>query len=257
MPLRYVRENIIFPAFIGLIAVIFFALLAEFIFPVSSPLREITVSIPEGKTVSEIDSILKDAGVLFDDESLLASGHNLEGYLFPDTYRFYASSTASAVEEKFIQNFKDKVEPLLRKDVRNFARNLILASLVEKEIPDFPDRKIVAGILLKRLSVGMPLQVDATLCYIKLYANPNIDSDGKRCYPITQTDKTADSPYNTYLYKGLPPGPIANPGKEAILAVLEAEDTPYWFYLNDPSSGKTIFSRTLEEHNRARRLYLN
>lgn len=256
--MRYAREHIITPVLAGLLSVFIFALLAEFVFPVSvAPAEEKSISIPEGKTVYEINNILQDAGILRAGESLFSSGQNLEGYLFPDTYRFFASSTASVVVGKFTQNFKEKGESLLRQDIRNWKRNLILASLVEKEVPNFADRKIVAGILLKRLSVNMPLQVDATLCYTKLYANSDIDSGDKRCYPIIQADKSTDSPYNTYLYNGLPPGPIANPGKEAILAVLEAEETPYWFYLSDPSTGRTIFSRTLEEHNLARRLYLN
>ncbi len=258
MLLRYVREYITLPVISGLVAVLVLALLMEFVFS-SAAVRpeEIIISIPEGKTASEINSILQDAGILRAGASLFSVSRDLEGYLFPDTYRFFASSTASVVVEKFIANFKDKGEPLLRRDVRNFQRNLILASLVEKEVLGFEDRKIVAGILIKRLSIGMPLQVDATLCYIKLYANSDVDPSGKRCYPITKADKTVDSSYNTYLYKGLPTGPIANPGQEAILAVLEAKETPYWFYLNDPLTGRTVFSRTLEEHNSARRLYLN
>jgi len=168
------------------------------------------------------------------------------------------------VLEKILSNFYAKADPLLSSDKENYERNFILASILEKEVPDFEERKIVTGILLKRLEVDMPLQVDATLCYIKSYAyslneqkESGVDSEIESCYPITKKDKKVDSLYNTYLYKGLPPAPISNPGEEAIQAVLEAKSSPYWFYLSDPRTQKTIFSKTLEEHNINRGRYLS
>ena len=244
-------------------------------FPVKDRVRipEAVVVIPEGKTVVEIDGLLKAKGILKEGESLLSIDEPLEGYLFPDTYRFYKDSTAEAVINKFFDNFRKKAEPILSRDLPNFQRNLILASLVEKEVPDLDDRKIVAGLLLKRLKDGMPLQVDASLCYSKLYApltgvlasykggetalsRQQVDGEKKICYPLTQSDKKIDSLYNTYLNKGLPPAPIANPGAEALQAVMEPKSSPYWYYLSDPASLKTIFSRTLEEHNANKRKYL-
>jgi len=218
--------------------------------------KEISVVIHEGKTVKEINNLLTQNGVLRDGETLL-NYNNIEGYLYPDTYRFYEGSTALVIKNKFLENFQNKAEPILKEDINNFDINLIIASIIEKEVPDYEDRKIVAGLIKKRLSINMLLQLDATLCYIKLYRDFSVDLEGESCYPITKSDKEIDSQYNTYLYKGLPPAPISNPGSEALQAVIEAKKSPYWFYLNDPKTGKTIFSRTLEEHNSNRYKYLN
>ncbi|MDD4761775.1 MAG: endolytic transglycosylase MltG [Candidatus Pacebacteria bacterium] len=227
--------------------------------------REITVVIYEGQTVREIDDNLKDLGIFKNGESLLTLSQSLEGRLFPDTYRFFKNSSAVVVVEKILENFYKKADPLLLKDSENYDRNLILASLIEREVPRFEERKIVAGILLKRLETGMPLQIDASLCYIKSHAysinnlaktEAEVDSGLKSCYPLTKQDKEVDSPYNTYKYKGLPPAPISNPGEEAIRSVLEAKSSPYWYYLSDPKTKRTIFSKTLEEHIANIRRYL-
>jgi UPF0755 protein len=139
----------------------------------------------------------------------------------------------------------------LDRDAGNFSRNLILASLLEREVSDFKDRQIVAGILLKRLGVGMPLQVDATICYIK-------KSEGQEdCYPLQPADFKKDSPYNTYVNRGLPAGPIGNPGRAAIEAAMSPQKSAYWYYLSDPETGKTIFSETLDTHAANRVKYLN
>ena len=115
-----------------------------------------------------------------------------------------------------------------------------MASLIEREVPDSDERRIVAGILWKRIENGIPLQVDATICYIK--SGP--------CLPITEEDKDRDSLYNTYRYLGLPPAPISNPGADAIEASKNPEDSPYWYYISDPETNQTIFAQTLDEHNR-------
>ena len=218
---------------------------------------EIELIIWEGSSVREINSLLHDRGILNPAANLWDTEQSLEGYLFPDTYRFYKNSDSPSVLKRFFDNFKIKAEPFLNQDPTNFHRNLILASLIEKEVPDFSDRKIVAGILLKRLATGMPLQVDATLCYLKNHTPPYVDEEIKSCYPITTADKKYDSPFNTYLYSGLPVAPISNPGLAAIKSVLAAEDSPYWFYLSDPKTNRTIFSRTLAEHNSNRVRYLS
>ena len=216
--------------------------------------QEVSVTVPEDSSVYQVDKILSNAKVLGAGELLAYLQDNrlgLEGELFPDTYRFYAASRPAAVLEKFRQNFAAKAQSLL--DRSSHSRDtLILASLVEKEVPDPAEQKTVAGILLKRLQAGMPLQVDATICYLKqVRAGTYVP-----CLPLSAVSFQADSPYNTYLYPGLPPGPIGSPGLGAINAVLHPLDSPYWFYLSDPKTQKTVFARTLEEQNRNRSVYL-
>lgn len=206
---------------------------------VSGGQREVYVTIPEGFSVKDIDKLLTQEKVISGDELITyARDHELEGYLFPDTYRFYLNSNVATVVEKFLNNFKKKINGLLTDDDISRA-NLIIASLIQKEVANGEDGKIVAGIILKRLKADWPLQLDATICYLK---------PGK-CYPLTPLDFKIDSPYNTYLYKGLPINPIANPGLEAIVAALRPEESPYWYYLSDPKTGKTYFAKTLEEQN--------
>lgn len=235
----------------------------EVVLMLSAPGRdEISALIPEGKTLKALDGLLGGKGVIVMGSLIKYGGDrgkNFEGFLFPDTYRFLNGSEPEDIIKKMTDNFKSKALPLFTNSEvegsivdffinsnRNLYDKLILASLLEKEIPDFADRKIVAGILLKRISAGWPLQVDASVCYLK----------AEKCYPLTPLDLKIDSPYNTYLYKGLPPAPIGNPGLEAITAALQPEASPYWFYLTDPRSKKTIFAKTLEEHARNREKYL-
>ena len=118
-----------------------------------------------------------------------------------------------------------------------------MASLIEKEVKSDVDRKLVSGILWKRLEAKIPLQVDATLVYIT----------GRR--EIYEADKKINSPYNTYYYRGLPKGPIANPGLSAIKAAIYPQSSSYWYYLS-AKDGMTIFSKTLEEHNSNKAKYL-
>jgi len=222
---------------------------------VSGTHHEVSVVIPEGAFVFDADKILSEAGVIRAGELVnFAVSKKLEGRLFPDTYRFFTNSEISEVAHKFQETFDAKAAPFLVKDQKNFETNLILASLVEKEIPEFEDQRLVAGILKKRLQSDIPLQVDATICYIKMKSFPD---NNHGCYPFTPLDFKLDSPYNTYLHKGLPPGPIGSPGVDAIRAVLEPKNSPYWFYLSDPKTKKTVFGRTLEEHNKNRAIYLN
>lgn len=167
---------------------------------------------------------------------------SLEGYLFPDTYDFGGGCTMEEIVETMLENFDEKT-----KDLRgeNFFETIIMASLLEKEVKTFDEKKIVAGILWKRLRNGWPLQVDATLTYLT----------GKKSSEITGRDKELDSLYNTYKYRGLPLGPICNPGIESIRAALNYEETPYWFYLTT-KQGKAVYARTLEEHNQNKYKYL-
>lgn len=198
-----------------------------------------TVTIPEGWSVREINAFLKSEGVLEEEELR----PDLEGYLFPDTYEFFLGSSVEVVEDRFISNLERKLSSLgISLEDENLTEILTLASLIQEEIIDHQEMRVAAGVMVSRMEAGIPLQVDATLCYIK-------EARGKECLPITDADKALDSPYNTYLYRGLPPGPISNPGLDAIKAALNPANSPYLYYISDPRTGRTIFAKTLDEHN--------
>ncbi len=230
-----------------------------------------TVTIPEGYTTHQIDKLLFDEGIIkegsiinFDIGSLkdsywfLEDAENLEGFLFPDTYEFFLNSSGRTAVGKFLDNFNKKAGPLFTAEGRLYGKNvkasfghkeiIILASIIEKEIPDFKDdRKIVSGILRKRMKINIPLQVDATVCFVK---------DPMWCDRVTPLDLKIDSPYNTYLHYGLPPGPISNPGVSAIIAALEPKTSPYLYYISNQETKETIFAKTFEEHNYNIKKYL-
>lgn len=226
-----------------------------------------TVTIPEGDNLFQIDRLLSDALVIKPGAlvALQASGTdgNLEGTLFPDTYQFYTDSSATSVVAEMRAGFAAKAAPLFAAAGLGTStdpasgtaemRTLILASILEKEVPDLTDQEIVAGILLKRIRAGMPLDVDATVCYGALLAAHGASTS---CASLTPLDFKMKSPYNTYLYEGLPPGPIGNPGASAITAALHPQNSPYWYYLSDPATGKTIFAKTLDEQTANRVKYL-
>ncbi len=218
--------------------------------------QEIAVRIPEGATLFDIDAALAKSGVLGPGVLIAYASSSLasiEGTLFPDTYHFFLGSAPADVLEKFSKNFEAHAAPILARSPGRERVTLILASLLEREVPDGDDRRIVAGILQKRIAAGIPLQVDATVCYVKeLRAGSSVP-----CSPLTALDLRYESPYNTYLRKGLPPGPIGNPGTSALDSAREPQSSPYWFYLSDPKTKKTIFARTLDEHTRNRVKYLS
>jgi UPF0755 protein len=207
--------------------------------------RAVTVTIPEGANIYEIDGILANALIIQRGDLVnFKSAGNLEGMLFPDTYEFFPGSNVKDVVQKFLQTFRDKAMPVLSADPQTVEKNLIIASVLEKEVPGARDQAVIAGIIEKRLAAGMALDMDATLCYMKLQAHP---TSTVGCYPITVKDKQNISAYNTYLHAGLPPGPIGNPGIQAITAAMNPKSSPYWYYLSDPRTGKTIFSATLAQ----------
>lgn len=179
----------------------------------------------------------------------------LEGYLFPDTYRISKRTSADELVEKMLQNFERKLAPAMREESRRQNRSIFelvtMASLIEKEVVSQQDRELVSGILWKRLELEIPLQVDATVVYIKRERGERVVPPGR----VSTQDTKIRSPYNTYLNRGLPRGPIANPGLSALQAALNPQSSPYLYYLS-AADGKTIFSRTLEEHNRAKAKYL-
>ena len=217
--------------------------------------KEVVVIIPEGASLYEIDHILSSSGVL-GQKTLLPLHVSLEGYLFPDTYRFFTEASSSEVLTKFKENFETQTKDILPGDPREARRILILASLIEKEVPNPSDGRVVAGILEKRLKEGMPLQIDATLCYAKLEATANKGLTFEPCNEVLSSDKEIKSAYNTYKNRGLPPGPIGSPSLWAIQAALAPQSSPYWFYISDSKTKKTIFARTLEEQSRNIARYL-
>jgi UPF0755 protein len=177
-------------------------------------------------------------------------GSGLEGYLFPDTYRIFKNATTSDIIIKMIGNLDEKVTPAMRADIaaegKSVFQIITLASIIEKEVRNQDDMKIVSGIFWNRLKINQSLGSDATLSYIL--------GDKNAAHSTDQT--MVNSPYNTYRSAGLPPGPICNPSLAAINAAIYPTKTNYYYFLTDPVSGKTIFSKTLDEHNRNKQKYL-
>lgn len=209
------------------------------------PQKEVTLVIPEGFTLKQIGAEFEKIG-LGSKEDFLTHSRGKEGFLFPDTYRFFDFTTADEVIQKMLENFDKKIKPL-DTDIRSSGRELDdivrMASIIEKEVSMSEDRALVSGILWKRFDSGMFLQADATLFY----------EIGKESRELTLEDLRAPTPYNTYIHKGLPPGPIGNPGLDAIRAALFPKKSPYLYYLSG-KDGVTHYARTLEEHkkNKAR-----
>lgn len=223
--------------------------------PEGYDLRQIADRLVEAKIISSADAFFtvtgepekftKVAAGLASDYPFLASkpdNVSLEGYLFPDTYRFLADTDPTTVVRRFLDNYKDKVGGL---SPIPDHRALIVASLVEAEVRDPADRAKVADIIGRRLFIGMPLQLDSTVNYIT----------GKNTPSISFTDRSVKSSWNTYLNKGLPPGPIGNPGLSSLKAALAPTPNPYLYFLTTPE-GAVIYSKTLEGHNAAKAKYL-
>jgi len=209
---------------------------------------DIWVTIIEGLRKEEIAQVINQNFFIPESEFLK---YAKEGYLFPDTYLIPKDATAEAIVKILVNNFYRRFNDNLRKKAKEKSLTeeevIIIASLVEREAKYDEDRKKVASIILKRLKNDWPLQVDATVQYALGY-QPHEKTWWKK--NLTKEDLEIDSPYNTYKNKGLPPTPICNPGLASIKAVIDAnENTPYWFYLSD-KNGKIHYSKTLEEHNK-------
>jgi UPF0755 protein len=222
--------------------------------------QDIWLTFPEGWRREEFARRLVNNLENFDQEEFLALTADHEGELFPDTYLLPREASASAVfqflQGNFQRRFDDDLINQASKAGLSQPEVLILASLVEREAKHEKDRPIVAGILLKRLAAGWPLQVDATMQYA--LANLRCSQGEDDCnwwLPPTAADKKIDSPYNTYIHKGLPPAPICNPGLSTIKAVIYSQDSEYWFYISD-LKGNMHYGRTVEEHNANIQKYL-
>lgn len=227
----------------------------------SATRQTIDVTIPEGYTTDQIFQLLEDKGVStvddlkdmaanwpykwdFLQELPLGDYRRLEGYLFPDTYTFYLGEDPKYVLNKMLLRFDEQMSQYYDRFTEDSPYTLhdivVIASLIEKET-DGDDYKTIASVLYNRLenpaaeTAGF-LQVDAALVYVNGGRVPTLE------------DKELDSPYNTYKYKGLPAGPISNPGMASLFAALEPDNTGYYFYALNPSTGKHEFSRTYDEH---------
>ncbi len=204
------------------------------------------VTITEGLRREEIAEVLKTQVEGFDVDGFLAASHGFEGQLFPDTYLIPRQITAEAMVTLLTDTYRQKVivpnQELLKTQPRTELEILVLASLIEREARGSVQQKIVGDILNHRLEIGMALQVDATLQYVRGF-------DGKSWWPTPlAADRALQSPFNTYANPGLPPRPICNPGEQAFLAALSPQSTDYLFYLHD-NDGKIHPAETLEQHN--------
>jgi UPF0755 protein len=233
----------------------------------SGDVAAVWVTIPEGFTVRQIAETLAKRDLVTEEEFLLAAGNggsygdiptgddgSLEGFLFPDTYLIPLDSNAESVVRIMLQTFRTKVaEPYAREieecelsvlvpDADNLRSVIIVASLIEREAKVPEDREKISGVIHNRLRRGMRLEIDATVQYAR----------GEHKSRLFYRDLGVNSPYNTYLYGGLPPGPIANPGAASVKAALNPAGIDALFYVAR-KDGTHIFSKTLAEHNAARR----
>ena len=206
------------------------------------------ITFPEGETARDYAERVHEALPEISETDFLARAKQYEGYLFPDTYLFLASADAPSIIAEMRSNFNDKITPLMNEIVvsgHSLSDVVTLSSLIEREARSVANKKIVAGILWERLALGMPLQVDAVFGYIF----------GRDTYSPSLADLKVDSPYNTYTHKGLPPGPISNPGLESIDAALHPTKTDYLYYLTGKDN-LMHYAATYVGHQANRQKYL-
>ncbi len=230
----------------------------------------VQVTIPEGDNLKQIAAIMAEAGICTEEEFLdeTQNGsfdydfisdqprdeHRLEGFLYPDTYMFYQDAGAHAVIDKLLQQFEEvynRTSASADKSVTSKYSQLELvtvASLVEREARLDEERPLVASVVYNRLDQGMKLQFCSTVQYAL----------GKVKQRLYNSDLQIESPYNTYLYDGLPPGPIASPGEASLKAALNPETTDYLFFVADASGdGSHNFAATGDEFSAYREDYLS
>ena len=227
----------------------------------------VRVTIPEGSTIRRAARLIEEAGITsFDDfvnaaysreilETFNVLGASMEGFLFPDTYLFPLGYPAHRVVTAMAENFARRLEELdiemsgavsalTREELNN---RVILASIVEREHRLASEASVMAGVFYNRLRIGMPLQSCATVEYVitEIMGLPHPQR-------LFYRDLEIPNPFNTYMHRGLPPGPISAPGRVSLKAAIEPASTNYLFFrLIDASTGRHHFSRTFDEHNRA------
>lgn len=251
----------------------------EFNLPVNKSLPEVTalllsgpteiwVTIPEGLRREQIALRFASSfgleGEAFDEfvSSFMDLTVEREGMLFPDTYLIARDATPERVVSLLSNTFDKRVTAQMKQSITSQGRTLnealTLASIIERETKNNPnERAIVAGILLKRIEAGWPIQADATLQYALGSEQCTVDSQQCDWWipPTAALKESLNSPYNTYKNQGLPPAPIASPGLSSIEAAINPAESDYWFYIHD-DSGKIYYARTLEEHNQNIARYL-
>lgn len=204
-----------------------------------SGIPAVRITIPEGVSNKEIADILTPMLTKFDGAFFLDHARSKEGYLFPDTYLFSEGATTQDVENTMSTNFNKKIDPFLGEiEASKHSKGdvVIMASILEREATTEEDKAIVSGILWNRISKGMALQVDAPFLYLL----------GKKSSQLTSADLQMNSAYNTYRNKGLPAGPIGNPGLAAIRAAIHPTATAYTYYLSD-KDGVMHYAKTYAE----------
>ncbi len=213
-----------------------------------SGLSPVKVRIKEGASRTDMIKEFQGKFYKFNPDEFLLLTEDKEGFLFPDTYTFYPNLSTKDIVNTLLGQFHKKIKPFendIAKSPLSLKELVTLASLVEREASDYDDRRKIAGVLLNRLKLGMPLQVDVTWFY----------THNKGTFGITMRDlKDKKNPYNTYIHKGLPPTPIGSPSLDAIKACIYPTKSDYLFYLAD-KNGVTHFSKTYKEHLRKRNLY--
>lgn len=217
------------------------------------------LTIPEGLTIKEIAPLLESLHFIDEEDFLEASGQkeiishidteasSLEGYLLPETYHFPKGTPAKTIIASMISQFQNIFNEEWQKRASELGMTIrkavILASLIEKETSIPEERKLVSAVFHNRLKRRMKLDCDPTIIYV-------LKQEGRFRDRLRTKDLKLDSPYNTYLYPGLPPGPICNPGKEALEAALYPADVKYLYFVSK-NDGSHHFSRTFREHQRA------
>jgi UPF0755 protein len=202
----------------------------------------VKVTFPEGINSFEMAGILSSNFPAFDKNIFqnLVKTNKLEGYLFPDTYLIMPDMKEEQIIKMMDDNFSEKIKSVSA-DIKKFGKSesdvIKMASILEEEGRTPETRKIIAGILWKRISIGMALQVDSSFKYI----------NGKTTATLSIEDLKIDSPYNSYTHRGLPPTPISNPGLEAISDAINPTKTPYLYFLTD-AEGNMHYAVTFEEH---------
>jgi len=222
------------------------------------------VTIPEGYTTDQIIALLVQKGVgskeeftkvITDDafpypflQGAPKGIHRLEGYLFPNTYYIYIKTSPHAVIDLLLQQFAKELTPEVQKQLVTMKLSIpqwvTLGSLVEKEAVKESDRPLIASVILNRLKINQPLQIDATIQFLLAAPKPK----------LLNKDLQISSPYNTYLHKGLPPGPIANPGDASLQAALYPAQTDFLYYVAK-KDGYHVFAKTYAEHLKNIKLY--
>jgi len=215
-------------------------------------------TVPEGYSLFEIAALVEQKGFARAADLMAAArrvdliadlspnAKNLEGFLFPDTYRLARGTTADEIAQMMVRRFREvyaALEPRLRESSLNLQQAVTLASLIEKETRVDSERELISAVFQNRLKKRMLLQCDPTVIYA---AQLKGNYRGK----IFQSDLATNSPYNTYRHPGLPPGPVANPGKRSLEAALSPVQSDYLYFVADNRGGH-VFSKTLVEHQRA------